>query len=185
MPNWLFDFFSDAFCYLLELFRGEFEMRVCKAHISFALHGNEVDVCVRYLQSEHALTDLDTGNGALDGTRYFFGKDLKACQLIVFKVEDIIHFALGNHQSMTLLEGTDIEEGVIAFVLSNLVARYFAGHNTGKDGCHILKVKEWLIKIDTNYFKLNRALRHFNLCYVAYLLAKQSLSNGGFHTDLT
>ena len=111
-------------------------MRVCKTHIGFGLHGNEMDMCVGHFQPEHALSDFDARNGALDGKGHFLCKDLESCQFIVFKVEDIIYLALGNNQSMSLLQGTDVEKGVVTLILSNLVARYLAGYNAGENAWH-------------------------------------------------
>ena len=97
-----------------------------------------MDMSVRYFQSEHTLSDLDAGDGLLYCLCHFLGKNLKSGQFLVLKVEDVIHFSLGNHESMSLLQGTDVEEGIVTLVLGNLVAWYLACYNTGKDASHSL-----------------------------------------------
>ena len=130
--------FAYAFGYLLELLGCELEVRVCKAHVGLALHGHEVDMSMGHLQAEHTLSDLDAGDGLLYCLCHLLGKHLESCQFVVLEVEYVIHFTLGNHEGMSLLQGADVEEGIVALVLSNLVARYLAGYNTGKDGGHVV-----------------------------------------------
>ena len=130
-------FLSDAFGYLLELFRRELQVWCIEAHVGLALHGDEVDVGMGNFEPQHALSYFDAGDGTLDGVGYLLGEHLKTGEFVVFEVEDVVHLTFGNHECVPFLQGADVEEGVVAVVLGYLVARYFAGYDAGKDACHV------------------------------------------------
>lgn len=117
---------ADAFGNLVELLWTEFKVRVCKPHVCFALHGYKMDVCMGNLQSQYALAHLDAGDGLADGYCHFLGKDLQSGNLFVVQIENVVHLVFGNDKSVSFLEGADVKEGEVFFVLGNLVAWYFA-----------------------------------------------------------
>ena len=69
-------FLSDAFGYLLELFRRELQVWCIEAHVGLALHGDEVDVGMGNFEPQHALSYFDAGDGTLDGVGYLLRRGL-------------------------------------------------------------------------------------------------------------
>ncbi len=64
------------------LFR-ELQLGVGEEHVLLRLHGNEVDVGVRNLQSEHSFAYFDAGECVLDGNSHLLGEHLVLCNLVV------------------------------------------------------------------------------------------------------
>lgn len=128
-------FLSNLLCDLVKLFGSEFEVRIGEAHVGLALHGYEVDVSVRDFESQYALSNLDARDGLFDSNGHLLCKDLKSCQFVILKVEEIVYLALGDAQRVPLLERADVEECIILVVLGNLVARYFACYDSAEN-CH-------------------------------------------------
>ena len=70
-------------------------MGIGEAHVGLALHGYQVNVSVWNLQAQYALSHFYAGNSFLDGYGNLLGKNLKASQFLVGKVEDVINLAWG------------------------------------------------------------------------------------------
>ena len=67
------------------------------------------------------------GEGGLYGLCHALGEDYHFGKLVVFKVEEVVNFAAGDYQCVSLCQRIDVEEGVELVVLGAFVARYFAG----------------------------------------------------------
>ena len=121
-------------------------MWVGETHISLALHGHQMDVSMRNLKSQYALPHLDTRYCLADGNSHLLGKNLKSSQFVVRQIKDIIHLTLGDHQCMSLLQRTDVQESKILLVFCYLVARNLSCHYSGKYACHdsLLTHKRWI-----------------------------------------
>ena len=120
---------TDAGCNLLHLLGSEGQVGIGEAHVGFTLHGHEVDVGMGHFKSQHTLTDLDARNSLADSESYTLGKDLQTGEFFVREVKDIINLALGDDEGVPFLEGTDVKEGEVAFVLGNLIAGNLACHD--------------------------------------------------------
>ena len=81
-----------------------------------------MDMGVGHFETEYHLGHLLTGEGLADGLGHALGKHLELSNLIIFHVEDVVHFATRNHKGMTLHQRVDVEECVELLVLCALVA---------------------------------------------------------------
>lgn len=131
----LSELLANRGCNLLELLGGELKVGVGEAHVLFALHGYKVNVCMWDFEAQDALADLDAWDGFPDGNSDFLGKYLQSGDFLVGEVEDVVNLALGYHECVAFLQGTDVEEGVVVFVLGNLVAGNLACYYF-TENCH-------------------------------------------------
>ena len=115
-------FLSDAFGYLLELFRRELQVWCIEAHVGLALHGDEVNVGMGNFEPQHALSYFDAGDGTLDGVGYLLGEHLKSGEFVVFEVEDVVHLYFRHHQSVAFCQWIDVKKGVVVLILRHLIA---------------------------------------------------------------
>ena len=115
---------------MLKFLGGKFQMGIGEAHVSLALHRNQVNVSVGNLKAQYTLSNLHAGNRFLDSDGNLLCENLKASQFLVGKVKDVVNLALGDYQSVTLLQRADVEECKIFVVLGNLVARNLTSYNT-------------------------------------------------------
>ena len=111
-------------------------MRLVEVYVRLFLHGHEVDVCVAHFETDDTLSHLFTWDGLLDGHSHLLGKDLQAGQLLVGEVEDIVHLALRDHQSVALGQRADVQEGIVMLVLCNLVAGNLSCYDFTENTCH-------------------------------------------------
>ena len=98
----------NALGYFHKLLWSELKMRIGESHICLALHWYQMDMGMRHLKAQHALTNLHTRDSLADGDSHLLGKYLKSSNLLVAQVKDIVFLALGDNQSMPLLQGVDI-----------------------------------------------------------------------------
>ena len=113
-------------------------MLLAEVDISLTVHWDEVDVGMRNLQAQNYLSHFLAWEGSLDGLCHFLGENLKLGEVLVFHIEDVIHFLARNHQCVTLADRTDVEESVELVALGTLVARNLSCCNLRKNACHSL-----------------------------------------------
>ena len=67
------------------------------------------------------------------------GGTAELCDLVIFHIEDVIHFTTRNDQRVTLYEGIDVEECVELVVLGTLVGGNFSCCYFAKDTHNIIQ----------------------------------------------
>ena len=82
-----------------------------------------------HLQAEHHLCHLLAGESLLHGYGHALGKLLIAANFGVVHIKDVIYFAAGNHQCVTLHQRIDVQKSVELVVLGTLVAGNLASGN--------------------------------------------------------
>jgi hypothetical protein len=96
-----------------------------------------MDMGMGYLETQYHLGNLLTGEGGLHSLGHMFGKYLITGYLIVIHVVDIIYFATGNHEGVTLHQRIDVEECIELLVLGTLVAGNLTSSNL-TENIHII-----------------------------------------------
>ena len=136
----------ESFCQLVgegtELFVGELYV-VVEVHVAFVLHGDEVDVCMRHLETEHRHAYLAAGAYLLDGTCDAVGKGEEVVVEGVVEVEDVVDLLFRDAEDVAAYNGIDVEECETVVGFGNFVAGNLAGYDFGKDGGH----GNWKLKI--------------------------------------
>ena len=120
---------EDLRGYLGELLRSELELLTAEIDITLGVHGDEMDVSVGHFESEHHLCHLLAGECRPQSLGYSLGKDLELSDLLIFHVEDVIHFPARNHEDMSFRHGVDIEESIELVALRTLIAGNLASRN--------------------------------------------------------
>jgi hypothetical protein len=108
-------------CNLLELLFRKFEMFATEIDVSLALHGDEMNMCMRHLQTEHHLCHLATGESTLYGNSDALGKLLITSNFIVVHIENIVYLTTGNHQCVPFYQWIDVEESIELLILGAFV----------------------------------------------------------------
>ena len=96
----LFAYLSSDACKLLG---SECELGIAKQHVALLLQGDEVDVSMGNLHTEHCHTYTLARESSLLRTSYLLSKEVKTCQLIVFEVIDVVNLTLRDHQCVTMI----------------------------------------------------------------------------------
>ena len=123
MPTFMFSIkiLSYAVCNLCKLFGSEAQFGIAEEHVALLLQGDEVDVCMRHLHAEHGHANALAGECSLLCAGNLLGKEVETCQFIVFEVIDVVYFAFGNHEGVSLYHGVDVEECKVLIVLCHLI----------------------------------------------------------------
>ena len=122
--------------YLCKLFRCKRQLGIAEEHVALLLKGYEVYVCVRYLHTQYRHADALAGEGLFQCHSHLLGKEVKACQLLILKIEDIVHLMFGYYEGMSLHHRVYVEEGKVLVILGHLVAGDFARHDSAEYACH-------------------------------------------------
>ena len=117
---------TDGISHGLHLLSRKLELGVGEEHVFLALHGDEVDMCMRHFQTQDGFADLHAGDDLLDGTSHAGCEDMEAGNLIVLKVEDIIYFATGDDERVPLHHRIDVEESIELLIAGAAIAGDFA-----------------------------------------------------------
>ena len=125
---------KDGIGCLLHDFGGKLEFGFAEVHVALRLEGYEVDVGVVDFKPEHCHAYFAAGVCLTDGGGDTLGKDNHAGEFVVGEVEEIVYFALGHYEGVTLGKGVDVEKGVELVVLGTTVGGYFALNDFGEDG---------------------------------------------------
>ena len=103
---------------------------VVEVEVGFGLHGDEVDVCVGYFESEDCHAYFDAWAGLFKAFRYALGKVLQLAVEVFVEVEDVVHFLFGDAEYVAFHNGVDVEEGEAVVGFGNFVAWYFACYDS-------------------------------------------------------
>ena len=126
----------NAFLHLTELLIAHVDMFFLEVHVAFLRDGDEVDVGMGHFQTDDGHANAFAGDSLLEGLGHFLGEDHHGPDFVVFKVEDVIVFAFGDHQGVTHGHGVDVHESEETLVLGNLIARDFALNDSREYGSH-------------------------------------------------
>ena len=113
---------ADGGCNLLEFSGCEFELGIAEEHVFLTLHGNEVDMGMGYLKTQHSLTYLDAVEYFLLGCGNLLGKELQVTEFLICQVKQVVNLTLGYAEHVALYERIDIKECKAVLSLSYLVA---------------------------------------------------------------
>ena len=95
----------DLFCYclgnLFHAFGRRLEFSTEEVHVAFFGDGNQMDMGVRDFETHYGNPYAFARHGFFDGLGNTFGKELKACVLVIVKVKDIVFFEFWNYECVT------------------------------------------------------------------------------------
>ena len=125
----------DFGCYLCQFVGRRGEFGLVEIDIRLGIHRHQVDMGMGHFQSYYGLSHLSARDGLPNCLCHALCKYLESCQFLVVHIENLVDFALGNHQSVSHSHRVDVEKSKKAVVFRTTMAGNFACCNFRKD-CH-------------------------------------------------
>ena len=113
--------FGEFFGDFVELFWRQFELFAVEIDVIFALHGDQMDVCVGNFEAQNDNSDLFTGEFATDFGGHLLGKNHHAAKSLVIEIKQIVNLLLRDNECMSFCQRINIQEGVVAVIFGYFV----------------------------------------------------------------
>ena len=130
----LLSLFRELVGYFPELIRRKMELFAVKIDVIFALDRDQMDVCMRYFESQDHDCYPFARYFLLDFGCYPFCEDHHLGKGPVVEVENVVYLLFRDHQGVPFRQRIDVEKCIVVVIFGDLVRRYFAGDVALEDG---------------------------------------------------